>query len=204
MRFWASTAALACLFCTATARAADIYAPAPIAAPIIAPVAGPDLYDPTRWELRAGAFAHGIGSVEKGTWDVNGELVLPKFFVPTEVWWNALVPRIHAGVNANTGGRTSATYAGLLWTVPVLDRFFVEGFLDAAFHNGSKLGDATHNALGCNPLFHVGGSVGYRFDRHWSIMGTFDHLSNGSGLGLTNCGRNQGVNSYGARIGYTF
>ena len=146
---------------------------------------------------------HGVGGVEKQSWDVNGELVLPHLFAVSGLW-SVLVPRLHAGVNANTSGRTSAVYAGLLWTVPVLDHFFVEGFLAAAYHNGSLNGDPTHNALGCNPLFRVGGSVGYRLDRHWSAMFTFDHLSNGSGLGLTSCGRNQGINSYGARIGFAF
>ena len=47
-------------------------------------------------------------------------------------------------------------------------------------------------------------SIGYRFNSHWSVMFTFDHLSNGSGIGLSNCGRNKGLNNYGARIGYTF
>jgi hypothetical protein len=36
------------------------------------------------------------------------------------------------------------------------------------------------------------------------VIGTFDHVSNGSGIGLSNCGRNQGLNNYGVRIGYSF
>ena len=88
--------------------------------------------------------------------------------------------------------------------MPITPRFFVEAFLDAATHNGSMPGTATHVALGCEAQFHVGASAGYRFNPHWTVMFTFDHLSNGSGLGLSNCGRNKGLNNYGARIGYTF
>lgn len=195
-----------CLVLTAVsswARASDLPPPGPVLVPVTAPTVVPSLYDPTRWEIRFGGFMHGVGSIEKNTWDVNGEIVLPQFFSPAG-YWSVLVPRVHAGVNGNVNGRTSVVYAGLLWTLPVFDRFFLEAFADGAFHNGSLPGDLTHNALGCNPLFHVGGSAGYRFDRHWSLMFTFDHLSNGSGIGLTNCGRNQGVNNYGGRIGYTF
>ncbi len=191
------------IFGAAFARAADIPPPMSAVPPAVAPVVVPSLFDPTRWEVRFGGFAHGVGSVERGTYDVNGELVLPQFFAPIG-WWSYLIPRLHGGVNYNTGGRTNVAYAGLLWTIPVFDRFFVEGFLDGAVTDGSLTGSPTQSALGCNPLFHVGGSFGYRFDSHWSVMATFDHDSNGSGLGLTNCARNQGLNNYGARIGYTF
>jgi lipid A 3-O-deacylase len=188
---------------TVRARASDLPPAGPVYAPVAAPAMVPSLYDPTRWEFRFGGFMHGVGSVEKNTWDVNGELVLPQFF-SLGGFWSVLVPRLHAGVNANVNGRTSAVYGGFLWTLPIFERFFAEIFADLAAHNGSLTGDATHAELGCNPLFHVGGSVGYRFDQHWSVMGTFDHLSNGSGIGLTNCGRNKGNNNYGLRVGYAF
>jgi lipid A 3-O-deacylase len=199
-------AAFAAALCLApgVSRAADVLI-APPPAPARAAVVVPDLYDPTRWEVRFGGFAHGVGSVEKGTFDVNGEIVLPQFFGKDPIgWWSWLLPRLHAGVNANSGGRTSVVYAGLLWTFPITDRLFTELFFDGARHNGSLTGDATRNALGCDWQFHVGGSIGYRFSSQWSAMFTFDHLSNGSGIGLSNCGRNQGLNNYGVRIGYTF
>jgi lipid A 3-O-deacylase len=197
--------AAALLFAPTVSRAADVLvAPAP-PPPARAAVMVADLYDPTRWEVRFGGFAHGVGSVEKGTWDVNGEIVLPQFFGKDPIgWWSWLLPRLHAGVNANSGGRTSVVYAGLLWTFPITERLFTEVFFDGARHNGSLTGDATHNALGCDWQFHVGGSIGYRISSQWSAMFTFDHLSNGSGIGLSTCGRNQGLNNYGVRIGYTF
>jgi lipid A 3-O-deacylase len=200
--FAALAAAALVLLNAAPVRAADVlYHPPPPAAAVVQP----ELFDPTRWEVRFGGFAHGVGSVESGTWDLNGEIVVGSFFGPNPLGaWSPLIPRLHAGVNGNLNGRTSVVYAGFLWTVPLTQRFFAELFLDGAFHNGSLTGSTTQVALGCEAQFHVGGSFGYRFDPRWSIMFTFDHLSNGSGIGLSNCGRNQGLNNYGARIGFTF
>ena len=192
---------IAAVLAAHVAYAADI-APVDVRAPSTVPVTTP--IDPfSGFEVRFGGFMHGVGNVEKNTWDVNGELIVPKMFAPAGPW-SYFVPRLHAGTNINVNGRTSAVYAGLLWTVPVFDRFFVEGFVDAAYHNGSLAGSPTQSAMGCDPLFHTGGSVGYRIDPHWSVMATFDHLSNGSGIGLTNCSRNQGLNNYGLRLGYQF
>ena len=203
-RIFAAVCAAILLFAPAVSRAADVLM-SPPSPPAAAAVMVPDLYDPTRWEVRFGGFAHGVGSVEKGTWDLNGEIVVGSFFGPNPLgFWSPLIPRLHAGVNSNLSKRTSVVYAGFLWTVPITQRFFVEAFLDGAFHDGSLLGSATHVALGCEAQFHVGASVGYRFNPNWSLMFTFDHLSNGSGIGLSNCGRNKGLNNYGARIGYTF
>jgi lipid A 3-O-deacylase len=197
--------AVAGLFAAIPARAADVLNAPPVLPPAAAAVVVPELYDPTRWEVRFGGFAHGVGSVEKDTWDINGEIVLPQFFGKDPIgFWSFLIPRLHAGVNGNLSGRTSVVYAGFLWTLPVTERVFAELFFDGAGHNGSITGDATHNALGCDWQFHVGGSIGYRFDPRWSIMFTFDHLSNGSGIGLSTCGANKGLNNYGARIGFTF
>jgi len=204
-RLWvaAVAGAIAVMLGAPAAFAADIPPPAPEAYPVKAPVVVSDLYDPNRWEVRFGGFAHGVGSVEKQTWDVNGELVFAKFWAPTG-WWSVLVPRLHVGTNWNTGGKTDVVYGGLLWTVPVWGRFFVEGFLDGAWTDGSLVGSPTQVALGCRAQFHVGGSVGYHLTSNWSILGTFDHVSNGSGLGLSDCARNQGLNNYGARMSYAF
>ena len=56
----------------------------------------------------------------------------------------------------------------------------------------------------------MGGSFGYRFDQHWSLMLTVDHESNGHSIFGIVCGgrgaetHNQGFNDYGSRIGYSF
>jgi lipid A 3-O-deacylase len=205
-RFLAAIFAAIVLSLPAKTRAADIVIGPPPVIPAAAAVMVPELYDPTRWEVRFGGFAHGVGSVEKGTWDINGEIVLPQFFGKNPLgWWSWLLPRLHAGVNYNlTGGRTSVVYAGFLWTIPFTEKLFAEVFFDGAAHNGSLTGGPSQVALGCEYQFHVGGSLGYRLNSNWSVMFTFDHLSNGSGIGLSNCPRNVGLNNYGARIGYTF
>jgi lipid A 3-O-deacylase len=186
--------ALACaawLVGQAPARAADVgYSPTPPS-------------QLTGWEIRAGAFAHGVGSAEEGTVDLNAEIIAPKLFAAPGIW-NYFVPHFHAGGMLNLSGKTSAVYAGALWRFPVIERLFVEGFFGGAVHNGSLDDSRGTNALGCNPLFHVGGSVGYQITERWSAIFTFDHLSNGRRVFGTDCDRNVGVNNYGLRLGFSF
>jgi hypothetical protein len=179
---------------------ADAISPPP------APAAPRPLYDPYAYEIRLGVMAHGVGSVEHNTYDLSPEFVFPRLWVGNGEWWNVFVPRPHLGASLNLGGKTSAVYAGLLWSFPVSDRFFVEAFADRAIHNGRLLdGEAFgQSSLGCRTLFHVGGSVGYAPMPHWTAMLTFDHLSNGNSLFGIDCARNQGTNNYGAKLGYSF
>jgi hypothetical protein len=88
---------------------------------------------------------------------------------------------------------------------------FVEAYVGPAAHNGSLTVTPQLAGLGCDTLFHAGASVGYRFDDHWSVLGTFEHLSNGKTLFGIDCGTNQaatgsnqGLNNYGLRVGYAF
>jgi len=181
-------------------RAADVGAPAPpVAAP--APVLLPNSY---RYEVRFGAFAHGVGGVESGTVDLNGEFVFPRLPFAQDQWWNFFIPRPHVGGMVNLSGRTSYVYGGALWTIPLWQGIFAEGFFDGAVHDGSRFGTPTQAALGCNPLFHAGGSLGYALTQRWSVMFTFDHISNGNNTFGTDCVRNQGLNNYGGRIGFSF
>ena len=170
------------------------------------------LVDPAdRLEARFGVFAHGVGSVEQGTVDVNGEIVSPRLVPGVAGFWSAFVPRVHFGASGNLSNRTSIAYTGLLWTFPVFERFFVEPFVGPAVHNGSLTPTQALAGLGCPALFHAGANAGYRFDGHWSVMFTFEHLSNGKSLFGVNCGTNQGLrgsnqglNNYGVRLGYAF
>lgn len=175
----------------AGARAADVaYAPQPQS-------------QLTGWEIRAGAFAHGVGSAEEGTVDLNAEIISPKLFAAPG-YWSYFVPHLHAGGMLNLSGKTSSLYAGALWRFPVIERLFVEGFFGGAVHNGALDDSRGTNALGCNPLFHVGGSAGYQITQRWSAIFTFDHLSNGRRVFGTDCNRNVGVNNYGLRLGFSF
>jgi hypothetical protein len=194
--------AFAALCLAGQARAADMYWPTG-PAPVLDPA--------NRIEARFGVFAHGVGSVEEGTVDLQGELVSPRILPGVTGFWSFLVPRVHFGGSANLSDRTSFVYTGALWTIPVWDSFFVEGYVGPTVHNGSLTPTSTLAGLGCPVLFHAGASVGYRFDEHWSVMGTFEHLSNGKTLFGINCGTNQGatgsnqgLNNYGVRVGYSF
>jgi opacity protein-like surface antigen len=180
-RFAVRTAALLALagICHAPAQAADLSMPVPS---LTKPWAPPSVDPANRWEARFGVFAHGVGSVENGTVDLNGEFVSPRLF-----------------------------YATAVWTIPIYDRFFVEGFVGPAIHNGSLVATATQSGLGCHTLFNAGANIGYRIDDHWSVMATFNHMSNGKSVFGIDCGTNkaatgsnQGLNDYGIRVGYSF
>ena len=99
-------AAIVLLLGAVQARAADILYSPPPPPPAQAAVMVADLYDPTRWEVRFGGFMHGVGSVEKGSFDINGEVVVGSFFGPNPLgFWSPLIPRLHAGVNGKPDQR---------------------------------------------------------------------------------------------------
>jgi len=154
-------------------------------------------------EARFGAFSHGVGGDEQGSVDLNAEVVFSRLWTwsPT---WNWLIPRPHLGAMVNTANKTSYVYAGGLWSYDITPKFFVEGFFGGAIHNGSLEGDATHSALGCRGQYHVGGSMGYHITQPLSVMFTFDHISNGNGVMLSNCDKNNGLNEYGLRLAWEF
>ena len=170
-----------------------------------------DLFDPQSFQFRFGTFAHGVGGVEQGTYDISPELVLPKLPFGQGRWWDVLIPRAHVGSLINLEGRTSSVYAGGLWTFPLPYRFFAELFLDAAKHDGYLANPPPgRSGLGCSFLFHAGGSLGYKVSEHWSAMFSFEHESNGHGIIGTQCDgdgsntHNPGFNNYGLRLGYAF
>ncbi len=192
------------------ARAADLGAPAPnLLSP--APEAQPSrflplptpAYENDSFEVRFGAFAHAIGSTEAGGTDVNAELLLPRlpntFNLPLE--WQFLIPRPQFGALIDTAGKTSYGYAGVVWTVNLLPRFFLEPMFGGAIHDGNATAVAVpgENTLGCRVLFHTGLSGGYRLTEHWTALATWDHISNGH-----LCAHNAGMNDYGVKLGYSF
>ena len=210
-------AALAAMLSLELAQGADLIpaspppAPAPYAALPAPALVQPGLYDPYRMEVRFGGFLHGVGGNEKGTYDLSPEFVFARLPVFQSQWWNVFVPRPHLGANINLEGRTSAFYAGGLWSFPLPYRTFFELFVDGAIHNGAQTNALPgHSALGCPALFHVGGSLGYSITEHWTVMATFDHLSNGHYIFGINCAGNSGpttnpgINNWGGKIGYAF
>jgi lipid A 3-O-deacylase len=154
------------------------------------------------FELRLGVYAHDPVSPEKGTADLNGEVLFDAFGPRDRSrFGGVLVPRLHAGATINMGGRTSQGYAGLTWTWDVTPRVFLEAGFGGAFHNGNTqlIAPAARNAMGCNWGFHEQGTLGYRISDSWSVMLTVEHTSN-SGI----CKQNRGLTNVGMRVGYSF
>ncbi len=141
---------------------ASVAGAADLEVPVGAP---PQALAHTGFETRFGAFYHGMGNPEKNTVDLSGELVIAKPDFGT-AYWTYMIPRPHVGGSLNLSHKTSFAYAGALWTFPVYQSWFFETYLDAAFHNGVLDGDPTRSAMGCDPLFHVGASLGYQVSQH--------------------------------------
>jgi lipid A 3-O-deacylase len=210
-----SASALAAVFAVLISLGPAVSADLPAAPAYIPPTAPatvqPMVYDPEGFEFRFGGFAHGVGGVEQGTYDLNGEFVTPRLPFFEDSWWSVFMPRANVGGLLNLEGRTSAVYAGALWTIPLPYHLFAEGFLDGDLHNGYLNNPPPgRSGLGCRYMFHDGGSIGYKMSEHWKVMFTFDHQSNGHGIFGTECDgmgsatRNPGINDYGLRLGYAF
>jgi hypothetical protein len=179
------------LLCGSSALAADYQA------------ASPPIAEPFPWlsEVRLGALVHGLGSPERdGGVDLNGEVLFAKPF-HVEGWNEALIPRPHIGATANFQGKTSTIYAGVTWHFDLFESpFFAEVSSGGSLNNGEL--DDRHddmNPLGCHLLFRESASLGYQFDQHWSVMGTFEHNSNAN-----LCSENRGLSNLGVRVGYKF
>lgn len=152
-------------------------------------------------EIRVGAGAHDPWSPEKGSADINAELLFRKPFQAESPTADLFIPRIHVGGSVNTGGKTSFAYAGFTWTFDLTKELFVEGALGAALHNG-KYGyyiSDHHSAMGCSWAFREAAAVGWRFTPNWSVMATVEHLSNAGA-----CKQNRGLTNVGARVAYSF
>jgi hypothetical protein len=185
------------------AEAADLPSSVTAAVPVPpTPAVSGALYDPTKFEVRGGYLYAPFGN-EVGSSDVTAAVVFPKF-VNLPGWQDLFIPRLRVGGVANVSGKTSYAYADGLWTAN-FDRVFTEIFFGGLVHNGPLVNNVDENAsaLGCRQLYHLGADLGYRFDQHWSIMGTFEHGSNGEPT-LSNCPQNRGLNVAGVSLGYSF
>jgi hypothetical protein len=151
------------------------------------------------YEVRSGAFAHGFGGREKGSVDVNLEFLGPSLFkVPVE--YSYFIPRPQVGVMLNTVGKTSYVYAGMVWTLNITKQIFLEPMFGGVYHNGKlETFEPDRVSLGCSFLFNTGLSVGYRVNERWTVLGTWQHISNAG-----TCFHNVGLNDYGIKVGYKF
>lgn len=151
-------------------------------------------------ELRIGLFAHDPWSPERGSTDVQAQILFARP-VGGLGQWDFVIPRPHLGGALNTDGKTSYLHAGLTWTFDVSDKIYLEADLGGALHNGRTTGvvPANRSALGCSAHFREAVGIGYRIDARWSVTANLEHLSN-AGL----CGRNRGLTNAGVMLGYRF
>lgn len=120
-------------------------------------------------------------------------------------------PMLMASVN--TQGDTSYAGFGLDWSFNITDNWSIDpsfgyvvhdGELENPYPPGSPEGNqfAEENVfLGSRDLFRTGLGITYHFSSPWMVQGYYEHLSHGQVLGT---GRNQGLDEFGIRVGYSF
>lgn len=163
-------------------------------------------------EVRAGAFFNGV--------ELNPQYFLPEWSTITSSKLEAVnfqllfhspesdafrslgSPRPDIGATVNLAGHESMAHVGLVWHTPIAaSKFWLEGGLGAAIHNGALHGAvAPERDLGCRALIYAQASVGYDFTDQVSGMLTLDHASHAHLCGFDN----NGLNGIGFRVGYKF
>ncbi len=218
-RVWAGylAAFFACGAVTPPANSADMPSAPPLA--VEQPPAGlPAVPNATSnpgdsFEVRFGPSIHAEGSDKAHAYvfDLAASFLTPRLDLGLSGYWAYLTPRLQVGGSLNLEGRTSYAYLDSALTLPVTSWLFVEPFFGGAVHNGSLVSTWTLNGLGCPLLFHLGVGLGVPINQHWSVLGTFEHLSNGKTALNVDCGTNapasgsnQGLNVVGVRAGYSF
>jgi hypothetical protein len=155
---------------------------------------------PETFELRVGFLRPDVGVFgthkEKGGIDLNGEVL---FNSPRVLSWIG-APRPHVGITGNTAGNTGYVYIGMTWHFELWRALFLEPSVGGAAHNG-KYNHATNDrkSLGCSLQFRESLSLGYHLTKRVNASLYLDHISN-AGI----CSGNEGMESAGLRMGYSF
>ena len=128
-----------------------------------------------------GLLAHDYGFASDHNENGDGvDLNLEAQFAPLDFPGS---PRPHVGVSANFYGDTSAAYAGLSFRFRETARWFVDGLLGAAVHNGPLHKDPVRCNLysdcgyGVRILPHLGLEAGYRISPVSAVSLFYDHMS---------------------------
>ena len=131
--------------------------------------------------LAIGLLAHDYGPASDHNENGDGvDLNLEAQFAPLDFPGS---PRPHVGVSANFYGDTSAAYAGLSFRFRETTRWFVDGLLGAAVHNGPLHKDPVRCNLysdcgyGVRILPHLGLEAGYRISPVTAVSLFYDHMS---------------------------
>ena len=140
---------------------------------------------------------------KKGSTYLNFEVLFrrPNVYYNNRFLLFFLNPRFHIGGHLSLSGDTSQAYAGATWDYRLTNNLFAEASFGGGIHDGKlkQRTTATGRYLGCRVLFRESASVGYEFTENLRFMITIDHMSN-AGL----CSNNDGLSTFGARIGYKF
>lgn len=182
---WSCTALVSTL---SLAQAADV------------PAKSPDPF--SGYELRISGLSHNIepGADEHGGFDIGGSIVLPKAatgFGPSSSLW---VPRIHLGGTGNLEGKTSFAYAGVTWSVPVMQDYYFSFDFGGALNNGEPNGINNERvAMGCHATFRESAAFGRSITDKISVAATIEHFSNAN-----LCEKNSGITNIGLMVGYKF
>ncbi len=118
---------------------------------------------------------------------------------PNVAW--LFTPRPLIGASISLQGKTSDVYAGLVWSLPIYDRFFAEFSLGGLIHNQNldQYYSDRPSPLSTRVLFRESIAIGYQINDYWRIVAFADHGSNGD-LGY----RNESLNHYGVLLGKKF
>ena len=118
---------------------------------------------------------------------------------PNLAW--LFTPRPLIGASISLQGKTSDAYAGLVWSLPIYDRFFAEFSLGGLIHNQNldQYYSDRPSPLSTRVLFRESIAIGYQINDYWRIVAFADHGSNGN-LGY----RNESLNHYGVLLGKKF
>lgn len=152
--------------------------------------------------ISIGVLAHDKGPFsdhnEDGT-DLNLEVQ----FAPLPILWSA---RPHLGATINFIGDTSAIYTGLTFPFYQSQRWFLDGAVGAAVHNGPlhkdpvRCREESDCGFGKRLLPRLGLEAGYRFSPDQSVSFFYDHMSHKWIM----AGENEGIDHIGLRYRLAF
>lgn len=164
-----------------------------------------DILANSRWA--AGIFAHDRGpssdNHENGV-DLNGEIQ----FAPLDGVIGRAIgsPRPHLGATPNFNGQTSAIYGGLTYEVLPHPKWFIDGFIGLALHDGPLHKDpvgcrqGSDCGFGLRVLPRLGLETGINLSERHAVSLFYDHMSHGNLLNV----ENEGIDHVGIRYRYSY
>lgn len=154
------------------------------------------------YELRLAGLSHNIepGGDEHGSVNLGGSILLPKADAAIAGLSSVWIPRLHVGGTGNFEGKTSFAYAGVTWTVPLAQVYYISVDFGGAVNDGEPLGITGERvAMGCHATFREAAAFGRSITDAISIAATIEHFSNAN-----LCDRNSGITNFGLMLGYQF